>query len=187
MACGHSIEDQPPIEGGWCFWNGCMFDRAAEALGWLPLPDETPCDLLPAARALLSARDDATTVTATMQLRDAVHACETSTPPKGITWLTRGKPDFAHWRKDSSVPYEWCGCVSCNDARGAVNRQAEPDTDAQDAARYRWLAEIPNDRASLEWCDCKVQMDEHIDSRLRSESVSSSRLGCKWERDQWMT
>lgn len=44
----------------------------------------------------------------------------TGAPPKGITWLTRGKPDFAHWRKDSNVPYDWCGCVSCNDARGAL-------------------------------------------------------------------
>lgn len=52
-------------------------------------------------------------------------AAETSVPPAGITWLTRGKPDFAHWRKDSNVPYDWCGCVSCNDARGAEKTGAE--------------------------------------------------------------
>jgi ribA/ribD-fused uncharacterized protein len=41
MEGGHSIEDHPPIEGGWYFWNGHMFDRAAEPIGWMPLPDET--------------------------------------------------------------------------------------------------------------------------------------------------
>jgi hypothetical protein len=49
------------------------------------------------------------------------HSNETGEPPAGITWLTRGKPDFAHWRKDSKVPYSWCDCVSCSDARNAQN------------------------------------------------------------------
>lgn len=35
---GFTIEDHPAIAGGWYFWNGCMFDRAAEPIGWAPLP-----------------------------------------------------------------------------------------------------------------------------------------------------
>lgn len=40
MPGGHCIADHPPIEGGWYFWNGCMFDRAAEPVGWMPIPGE---------------------------------------------------------------------------------------------------------------------------------------------------
>lgn len=40
MPGGHCIEDHPAIEGGWYFWNGCMFDRAAEPVGWMPIPGE---------------------------------------------------------------------------------------------------------------------------------------------------
>lgn len=36
---GHCIEDHPPVASGWYFWNGCMFDRAAEPINWIPLPD----------------------------------------------------------------------------------------------------------------------------------------------------
>ena len=56
------------------------------------------------------------------RLDAAISACsahETGEPPAGITWLIRGKPDFAHWRKDSKVPYSWCDCVSCSEARSA--------------------------------------------------------------------
>lgn len=48
MEGGHCIEDHPPIEAGWYFWNGCMFDRASKPLHWMPLPpspvvtDEAP-------------------------------------------------------------------------------------------------------------------------------------------------
>ena len=38
MDGGHCIEDHPPIDGGWYFWNGCMFDKAAKPVGWQPLP-----------------------------------------------------------------------------------------------------------------------------------------------------
>ncbi len=38
MEGGHCIEDHPPIEAGWYFWNGCAFDRASRPIGWLPLP-----------------------------------------------------------------------------------------------------------------------------------------------------
>lgn len=38
MPGGHCIEDHPPIGQGWYFWNGCMFDSAAEPLEWMPLP-----------------------------------------------------------------------------------------------------------------------------------------------------
>lgn len=38
MEGGHCIEDHPPVAEGWYFWNGRMFDRAAEPIGWLPLP-----------------------------------------------------------------------------------------------------------------------------------------------------
>lgn len=36
---GHCIEDHPPIEQGWYFWNGCMFDAASEPLNWMPIPE----------------------------------------------------------------------------------------------------------------------------------------------------
>ncbi len=38
MSGGHCIEDHPPIDSGWYFWNGCMFDRASKPLAWLRLP-----------------------------------------------------------------------------------------------------------------------------------------------------
>jgi len=38
MPGGHCIEDHPAIDEGWYFWNGCMFDRAAEPIAWMPLP-----------------------------------------------------------------------------------------------------------------------------------------------------
>jgi hypothetical protein len=39
MAGGHCVEDHPPIAEGWYFWNGCMFDKAAEPVAWMPVPD----------------------------------------------------------------------------------------------------------------------------------------------------
>jgi hypothetical protein len=38
MPGGHCIEDHPPIDEGWYFWNGSMFDKASKPLAWLPLP-----------------------------------------------------------------------------------------------------------------------------------------------------
>jgi len=38
MQGGHCIEDHPPIDRGWYFWNGCMFDKAAKPTHWMPLP-----------------------------------------------------------------------------------------------------------------------------------------------------
>lgn len=40
MQGGHCVEDHPPIEQGWYFWNGCNFDRAAKPLFWMPLPEK---------------------------------------------------------------------------------------------------------------------------------------------------
>ncbi len=40
MAGGHCIDDHPPIDRGWYFWNGCMFDKASEPIAWLPLPED---------------------------------------------------------------------------------------------------------------------------------------------------
>lgn len=43
MDGGHCIEDHPPIDQGWYFWNGFMFDKAAEPIAWAHLPkDDTP-------------------------------------------------------------------------------------------------------------------------------------------------
>lgn len=39
MPGGHCIEDHPPIAAGWYFWNGLMFDKAAEPTHWMPLPE----------------------------------------------------------------------------------------------------------------------------------------------------
>lgn len=39
MAGGHCIEGHPPIEEGWYFWNGVMFDRASKPQRWMPLPE----------------------------------------------------------------------------------------------------------------------------------------------------
>lgn len=38
MPGGHCIEDHPPIDAGWYFWNGCMFDTVAKPTHWMPLP-----------------------------------------------------------------------------------------------------------------------------------------------------
>lgn len=37
---GHCIDDHPPIDEGWYFWNGLLFDKAANPIGWLELPHE---------------------------------------------------------------------------------------------------------------------------------------------------
>lgn len=42
MAGGHCIEDHPPIDAGWYFWDGSGFDKAAKPLLWMPLPEITP-------------------------------------------------------------------------------------------------------------------------------------------------
>jgi hypothetical protein len=39
MPGGHCIEDHPSIAAGWYFWNGRMFDEAAEPIEWAPLPE----------------------------------------------------------------------------------------------------------------------------------------------------
>lgn len=39
MQGGHCIDDHPPISEGWYFWDGRMFDKAAEPVLWMPLPD----------------------------------------------------------------------------------------------------------------------------------------------------
>lgn len=38
MVGGHCIDDHPPIEAGFYFWSGLMFDKASEPLLWMPLP-----------------------------------------------------------------------------------------------------------------------------------------------------
>lgn len=38
MPGGHCIEDHPPIERGWYFWDGRTFDKASKPLKWCPLP-----------------------------------------------------------------------------------------------------------------------------------------------------
>lgn len=48
---GHCISDHPAIEGGWYFWNGCMFDRAARPTHWMPLPPCSPVETLALRRA----------------------------------------------------------------------------------------------------------------------------------------
>lgn len=45
MPGGHCIEDHPPIDQGWYFWNGCMFDKAAEPISWAPLSASGSLDL----------------------------------------------------------------------------------------------------------------------------------------------
>ena len=42
MPGGHCIEDHPPIDEGWYFWNGCMFDKASKPLAWMALPGFEP-------------------------------------------------------------------------------------------------------------------------------------------------
>ena len=38
MPGGHCIEDHPPIDEGWYFWTGRMFDKASKPIFWMPLP-----------------------------------------------------------------------------------------------------------------------------------------------------
>lgn len=38
MPGGHCIEDHPPIDEGWYFFNGSAFDLASEPTHWMPLP-----------------------------------------------------------------------------------------------------------------------------------------------------
>lgn len=40
MRGGHCIEDHPPIEAGWYFWTGRMFDAPSKPVGWRPLSEE---------------------------------------------------------------------------------------------------------------------------------------------------
>lgn len=40
MVGGHCIDDHPPINSGWYFWNGCMFDTAAKPIAWDELPQD---------------------------------------------------------------------------------------------------------------------------------------------------
>ena len=43
MPGGHCIEDHPPIDAGWYFWNGCRFGRAEKPIAWMPLPSAPAC------------------------------------------------------------------------------------------------------------------------------------------------
>lgn len=45
MAGGNCIEDHPPIDAGWYFWNGCTFDRAAKPVRWMHIPPAQAVDL----------------------------------------------------------------------------------------------------------------------------------------------
>lgn len=45
MRGGHCIEDHPPIDAGWYFWTGRMFDLASEPTHWMPLP--RPPEIVP--------------------------------------------------------------------------------------------------------------------------------------------
>ncbi|HHA2913520.1 TPA: hypothetical protein ACOD97_000892 [Stenotrophomonas maltophilia] len=45
MAGGNCIEDHPPIDAGWYFWNGCMFDRAAKPVRWMHIPPAQAVEL----------------------------------------------------------------------------------------------------------------------------------------------
>lgn len=42
MAGGHCVEDHPPIDAGWYFYNGCAFGIATVAAldAWAPLPTD---------------------------------------------------------------------------------------------------------------------------------------------------
>lgn len=39
MPGGHCIGDHPPIDEGWYFWNGYMFDKASKPIAWLLIPE----------------------------------------------------------------------------------------------------------------------------------------------------
>jgi hypothetical protein len=41
MPGGHCIEDHPPINEGWYFWNGCFFSASTKPVAWMPLPEIT--------------------------------------------------------------------------------------------------------------------------------------------------
>lgn len=55
MPGGYCIEDHPSIREGWYFWNGCMFDQAAEPTHWMPIPDEQATDATPQPAPRISA------------------------------------------------------------------------------------------------------------------------------------
>lgn len=38
MPGGHCIEDHPPIDAGWYFWTGAMFNVAYDPTHWMELP-----------------------------------------------------------------------------------------------------------------------------------------------------
>ena len=42
MQGGHCVEDHPAIARGWYFWNGSMFDQAADPTDWMELPADEP-------------------------------------------------------------------------------------------------------------------------------------------------
>lgn len=39
MPGGHCIGDHPPIDAGWYFWTGLMFDLASKPMAWMPIPE----------------------------------------------------------------------------------------------------------------------------------------------------
>jgi len=44
MPGGYCVEDQPAIDEGWYFWTGCMFNREAKPIAWMPIPEVTSAD-----------------------------------------------------------------------------------------------------------------------------------------------
>lgn len=44
MPGGHCIEDHPPIDEGWYFWNGIMFDKPSKPIAWASLPPLPPIE-----------------------------------------------------------------------------------------------------------------------------------------------
>jgi hypothetical protein len=93
MPGGHCIEDHPAIDGGWYFWNGCMFDLAAEPTHWMPLP---AVDALPPAPDATAPADDPPSermLASSLSARRAIEA---------------GVPDA----KDAPVPVEMVDTLS---------------------------------------------------------------------------
>lgn len=39
MPGGHCIGDHPPIDEGWYFWTGSMFDLASRPIVWMPISE----------------------------------------------------------------------------------------------------------------------------------------------------
>lgn len=39
MPGGHCIEDHPPIDKGWYYWNGAMFAVSDDPIAWTSLPE----------------------------------------------------------------------------------------------------------------------------------------------------